>query len=349
MNERDRNAEEREDERRLRLGQPLTGPADAPLPGAGAPPREAERAEGPNRWLNVLASVIAPGQGLVRLGRSRLGWAVFAFVMLAQLTLVLGLWALALFLVLATGAWFLPLFVRMGEPAPMNTAWRQFFLRLLLAMLWGVLVAGNCSERFKIPSGSSIPTLQVGDKVVVANYAYGLRLPFVDTPIGMRSPERGDVITFIYPREPSKSFAKRVVAIAGDHVAVKNNVLIINGKEVAREKLDGECGFDDYEERMKTWEHKKCIAYREHLGRHVFESIDAVDDYNKDFPGAGDPADYVVPPASVFVVGDNRNNSHDSRFWGPVPLKNVTGEVRSVLWSRGPNGWRKDRFGKRVE
>jgi signal peptidase I len=180
-----------------------------------------------------------------------------------------------------------------------------------------VLVRGVAVQAFKIPSGSMLPTLQIGDYLLVNKLRYGVRLP------GMRrwllrfekGPQPGDIIVFRNPRDPSLDYVKRVVAVAGEVVEVRNKQLLVNG--VARD--------------MPT-------AYFTQ-GPHV-QSASPRDNFG--------PA--RVPKRHVFVLGDNRDQSFDSRYWGFVDLRDVEGKAFMIYWSAdGNDGWvRWERMGKLV-
>ena len=185
-------------------------------------------------------------------------------------------------------------------------------------------------EPFKIPSGSMIPTLLVGDLILVNKFHYGLRLPVLNTKITEGSkPERGDVMVFRYPPKPSLDYIKRVVGLPGDEVAYLNKRLTINGQEI---KTTAVTEFFD-EDVMRYFK-----QYEETLGTHQHRLLN--DDERPAFvPGADDFAFKQnclysiqgvvckVPEGQYFMMGDNRDNSMDSRYWGFVPDKNIVGKA----------------------
>ncbi|MFN3375367.1 MAG: signal peptidase I [Burkholderiaceae bacterium] len=193
-------------------------------------------------------------------------------------------------------------------------------------------------EPFKIPSGSMIPTLRVGDLILVNKFAYGLRLPVIHTRITEgTAPARGDVMVFRYPPQPNMDYIKRVVGLPGDEVAYLNKRLTVNGKPVETQALPD---FLD-EGSMRYFK-----QYEEHLGERTHRII-----VNPDAPAFvqgvtehphRDLCRYSVegvvckvPEGHYFMMGDNRDNSLDSRYWGFVPEKNIVGKAFFVWMNFG--------------
>jgi signal peptidase I len=183
-------------------------------------------------------------------------------------------------------------------------------------------------EAFKIPAGSMIPTLQVGDHIYVDKRGW--------------TPARGEVVVFPYPREPDKDFVKRVIAIGGDTVRIDAGVPVVNGKAVDH-RATGDCEYSDYDESSGQWETRHCRSFEETLDGHTYQVIEDSSGPTHSFQ------EVLVPPGAVYVMGDNRDNSHDSRFWGFVPADTVKGRVQFTWWSSGPDGVRWDRVGKLVQ
>jgi signal peptidase I len=184
------------------------------------------------------------------------------------------------------------------KPREIST-WREYAEALFMAVVLALFIRTFVVQAFKIPSGSMLPTLQIGDHLLVNKFLYGLRVPFLDTRVfDFHQPERDDVIVFIYPQDRSKDFIKRVIALPGETIEIRNKVVYINGK-----KLD-----DPY-------------AYYAPDARLIARSP-------RDNFGP-----YTVPEDTVFVMGDNRDHSHDSRFWGPVPIEDILGKAFILYWS----------------
>jgi signal peptidase I len=214
---------------------------------------------------------------------------------------------------------------------------REYTESIGVAVLIALFLRAFVVEAFKIPSGSMIPTLQVGDHIFVNKFIYGVRVPWTNIKIGehYREPRRGEVIVFIYPKEPDKDFIKRIVAIPGDTVEVRDNHLWVNGKAVERLPGDGDCRYMDYEETSQRWIDRTCDQVDEKLG----DGTTYTTIYDRGgAPYRAPPGPWTVPPDSVFVMGDNRDNSHDSRFWGFVPFDLIKGKAMIIWFSSGPGG-----------
>ena len=200
-------------------------------------------------------------------------------------------------------------------------------------------------EAVYIPSGSMIPTLQIGDYVVVEKWAYGVRLPFTErAQVMWSSPERGDIVVLLAPpgNPRNDDLIKRVVGVAGDTVEVKDGALWLNGKPVPRQPRVGPC---IYENRLEggPWREEKCVAAEEQLDKHRYLTYCT--------PGVecGDVPPTVVPAGNVFLVGDHRDHSADSRVFGPVPVNRIKGRAWNALFSWGPGGLRTGRVAHSVD
>jgi signal peptidase I len=207
---------------------------------------------------------------------------------------------------------------------------REYSESIGVAVAIALLLRAFVVEAFQIPSGSMIPTLEVGDHIFVSKFAYGLSIPFTNTKIlQLSSPDRGDVIVFKYPLDPSTDYIKRVVGLPGDVVEMRQEELYINGHPVARERVPTPCHYLDTPHGSGAPDEHDCELWVENLGTKRHETIQE--------PGRGGGRDFartVIPPGHVFVMGDNRDNSSDSRVWGTVDLDLIKGKALVVWWSR---------------
>ena len=186
-----------------------------------------------------------------------------------------------------------------------------------MALVLALFIRTFIVQAFKIPSGSMIPTLQIGDHILVNKLSYGLRMPFLERYLlEYSTPQRGEVVVFIFPEDRSKDFIKRVIGVAGDTVEVRAKKVFINGKQV-----------DD--------PHANFAGYDPQAG-----AVGSGDDYGPK----------VVPENHIFVMGDNRDRSYDSRFWGYVNLNDVRGKAFLIYWSwDGGDRWvRWERLGSLI-
>jgi signal peptidase I len=193
----------------------------------------------------------------------------------------------------------------------------QSFFPILLLVL---LLRSFLIEPFRIPTGSLEPTLLVGDFIVVNKYHYGLRLPVFGTKFYQISePKRGDIVVFRFPLNPKVDFVKRVVGLPGDHISYIDKVLYVNGKPASQIELaaDIEGGSSGY---LKNLKQENLLGVK----HQIFLRDDLMED---------DFEDIVVPPAHYFMMGDNRDESSDSRSWGFVPEKNLIGQAQWIWLS----------------
>ena len=203
-----------------------------------------------------------------------------------------------------------------GEKAPVKepllVEYARSFFPIILVVL---LVRSFIVEPFRIPSGSMMPTLLVGDFILVNKFAYGIRLPVINMKvIDIGTPQRGDVIVFRYPENPSVDYIKRVVGVPGDHIAYRDKVLYINGVRQDQKIISTYVGKGAGA--MMTG----ASLRREDLSKVVHKILVLSDSYDRDF-------DFTVPAGQYFVMGDNRDNSRDSRYWGTVPDANLVGKA----------------------
>ena len=195
-------------------------------------------------------------------------------------------------------------------------------------------------EPFKIPSGSMIPTLMINDLILVNKFHYGVRLPVLNTKIfDNHSPERGDVMVFRYPPKPSLDYIKRVVGLPGDEVAYLNKKLSVNGKPLDKTALPE---FFDEDALRYTKQYQEVAADGQRKYRILNEDdrpsfVQATEDFpfRENCRYSSEGVVCKVPPGHYFMMGDNRDNSMDSRYWGFVPEKNIVGKAFFVWMNFG--------------
>jgi signal peptidase I len=198
---------------------------------------------------------------------------------------------------------------------------QEYAEAIIIAILIAAFIRTFVVQAFKIPSGSMKPTLEIGDHILVNKFSYGVKLPYLrNTIIPLGQPQRGDIAVFIYPEDKTKDFIKRVIAVGGDTVEVRNKKVFLNG-----EPMD-----DPHGVHVEDVIYPKAIQRRDNMGP------------------------VKVPEGTIFVMGDNRDQSYDSRFWGFVKLEDVIGKAFIIYMSWDsdkpwPDKIRWNRIGKLLE
>lgn len=287
------------------------------------PPGDGEKVHPLHAWLEI-------------------AWPVFFIAVMGMLTLkeVMGFAAVLLLATTITGVvWGIDNMMfrsrRAAENEPIVVEMARSFFPVILIVF---LLRSFLYEPFKIPSESMLPTLQVGDFILVNKFTYGVRLPVINKKIvETGSPRRGDVMVFRYPPDPTKDFIKRVVGIPGDKIAYTQKHLTINGKLIETESLGTATEVD------KGLGFRRFESFREKFGEKNHKII-----VDADMPGVRlggvrqfpnrDNCEYnndgvvcTVPVGHYFMMGDNRDNSDDSRYWGFVPEQNIVGKA-VLIW-----------------
>lgn len=184
-------------------------------------------------------------------------------------------------------------------PAPKSKV-QEYIEAIIIAILIAVVIRTLIIQAYKIPSQSMVPALLVGDHLLVNKFIYGVKIPVIRTTlIPVTEPKRGDIIVFIYPQDRTKDFIKRVIGVGGDKIEIRNKDIFLNGRPYKD-------AFGIYSDPVS---YPAMIQPRDNFGP------------------------VTVPKGSLFVMGDNRDESLDSRFWGFVDLKDVEGKALVIYWS----------------
>jgi signal peptidase I len=196
--------------------------------------------------------------------------------------------------------------------------WRDYFENILVAIFLALFVRTFILTGYRVPTASMAPTLLPGDFIFSYRLPYGIKVPLTSFKIAISSAKKGEVVVFTFPEQPRVNYVKRVIGLPGDRIEIKDGVLYVNGEQLeykekdgpSLENLPGSDSFQMYEE--KSPEGIRDIILKKQVSKKSFGPL-------------------VVPPNEVFLLGDNRDASDDSRYWGTVPLDRVEGKVL-LIW-----------------
>lgn len=190
------------------------------------------------------------------------------------------------------------------------------FLIVLFSAKWSI------ADHYRVPTGSMLPTIAIGDQVLTDKLAYDIRFPFTDIILAETgTPERGDIIVFKYPKDPSENYVKRLIAVPGDRVEILDGFVKVNGQLT----LESPAGFKATLDKLRTSD--RPFFYQERLDGKEF-TVQRIPGLSQNHRIA-----FTVPKDQYFFMGDNRDNSADSRFWGFVPRNYLLGKVKGVTLS----------------
>jgi signal peptidase I len=309
---------------------------------------------GRRTWVAIALSLLSPSLGMMYLGRGRraLCYFIATFAGLA-VTIALaanGHWKGGvsyaslneiLTLVGIVDCYRIARSLSGQFSGPWYSRWHGIAGVVAGVTVFILCLRGFVIEPYRIPGGSMTPALRIDDLILVKKWEYGVRMPFVHNMlIELGSPRRGDVIVFRIPFDPGQYYVKRVVGLPGDRVQYADRTLVINAEPVERRPKES------FVDRSS---HQQYLQFEEHLGEANYSVIYVDGDSPSVHPAvqhtdrqactyAGGGVSCTVPPQSYFVIGDNRDNSEDSRYWGFVPVRNIAGKVSLIWWNeRSPD------------
>ena len=336
--------------------------------------------------LVAIMSLLFPGFGQAAVGKTRTGLVWALAVPLATLATLAWVWLFFVgFVVRCAGAIVAAVTLRNTDRVEAISGGALGMIAISVLSFFGLRTF--VLEGYKIPSSSMYPTLEIGDHIFVNKFIYGVRVPWTTIKFfEFRGPKRGEVIVFIYPCDPDRDYIKRVVALAGQTVEVRCNVVYVDGVAVPSKLAEADLNYQDYSETSEQWFPRSVSRYEETVDGNTYSTYHDVDrpireqqraagtlteGDSRDFPlrekpfapncsntedaakdikpqtlgkivedkpagkaGVCEPQlHYVVPEGHIFVMGDNRNNSNDSRVWGAVPIENIKGKALFIWLS----------------
>ena len=288
------------------------------------------------RVVACVGSLLLPGAGQIALGHP--GRAFLMLIASFALIFLPAIFGIPTLMLLALPASLLFRIYTVWDAYQLESSPRQpsnarlvsLWLQLVGACLFFAFVGRDFfAEAFRVPSGSMMPAIQPGDHVLARKLGW--------------LPERGDAVAFKSPRDPKQSFIKRIIAMGGDSVQFCGGQVVVNGNPLRRERQDGPCTFSEAESDGMPPREIKCVAYREWIGESSYSTIFTIGDGAKS--DACD-AQFTVPANQFFLLGDNRENSLDSRQFGAVPREGLQGRAWYIYFSRDATGIHWSRINK---
>ncbi|HLE41145.1 MAG TPA: signal peptidase I [Nitrospirota bacterium] len=223
------------------------------------------------------------------------------------------------------------------ESRKKRSIYKEYIEPFLIAAVVALLIRQFVVQAFKIPSASMVPTLRIGDHLLVNKFVYGapVDIPFTNITLfhmpGFRKPQRGEIIVFKFPLDEDKNFIKRIVGVPGDKIQIKKGKLLINDEAVPLSDLGT---YDDKDQSSGSFSFSRAELLEEQLGAVKHHILYLHDQSDANF------GPELVPKESVFVMGDNRDNSQDSRVWGFVKYHKILGRALIIYWSwDGNDSW----------
>ncbi len=208
--------------------------------------------------------------------------------------------------------------------------WREYIENILVAVFLALLVRSYILTGYKVPTGSMAPTLRPGDFIFAYKPPYGFKIPFSSKKLSLSAPKRGEIVVFTYPDQIRTSYVKRIIGLPGDLVSIENGVVNVNGIQFKYEELN-----EDINSELPRSDLQR--AAREIAPEGQRQVLFLKNSPKKNF------GPIVVPPGEVFLIGDNRDASDDSRYWGSVPIERIEGRVvliwLSINWQTSSIRW----------
>ncbi len=218
--------------------------------------------------------------------------------------------------------------------------WRDYLENILIAIFMALVVRTFVLTGYKVPTSSMAPTLLPGDFIFSYRVPYGLKIPLTETKVAVKPPQRGEIVVFTYAEQPKTNYVKRVIGLPGDRVQIENGELFLNGEKLQYEDMSAE----QFEKEIQDFPNNDLSPEMFKLVKEK-EGADSRWLLFQKSPKSHSFGPFIVPPNEVFLLGDNRDSSDDSRYWGTVPIERIEGRVVLIWLSLN---WQKKIWDNRV-